>query len=236
MKSRLISLCMSAVTAIAIGCGGAKSTPLSTASGSSGSTTTQPLRMGMHTGPTGPESGFQVHTASTTTTAMLPGPLRYLASFLQVHPETTSSTTSSSISMSMTGYCPFSGNNTPNVEFLVYGLGELGDPSCTNGSPNDLFPAKQYMGAPVVGSGTLSTLVVYSSTTSVSNTGLVIKVYVNNQPTPLTCTITTGNNKCEDLTDTVAVNDGDYVTATFMFDNAQESTGMSNIRVMLGKQ
>lgn len=199
--------------------------------GTTGSTENAHAALGMHIGPSGPESG--IHSNSNAITAMLPGPLRFMASFIQAQPELSGST---SVSMSLTGYCPYTGNADPGDERLIYGLGELVDPYCINSS-YDLAPAQQYMGSPIVGSGTLSTLVVYSSTASASDTGLIVKVYDNNKPTPLTCTIKTGENKCEDLIDTTAVNDGDYITTTYTYDAAQAAAGgMSNVRVMLGKQ
>lgn len=203
-----------------------------TGNGSGGGTSaSNPLTIGMHTGPSGPESGLQVH--SNTNVAMLPGPLRFLASYIQAQPEL--ATTGSTISMSFTGFCPYTGTGAPGTEFLVYGLGAFG--STCNGGPLDIAPAQQYVGSPVVGNGTISTLVVYSSTVSSSDTGLIVKVYDNNNATTLTCTIKTGQNKCEDLVDTEAVNDGDYLTATYAYDATEAAAnGMRNIRVMLGKQ
>lgn len=222
MKNRWI-IAMSALvigfTSTLVAC---SSTPSGTAQNSSH------LTIGTHVGPSGPESGLHLHPA--TETSMLPGPLRFLASYMQMQPGTTQ------VSMSISGYCPYTGNLDPGVERLIYGLGELVDSSCIN-SYLDHAPAQRYAGSPVVGSGTLSTLVVYTSTPAVSNTGLVVKVYDNNVATALTCTITTGNNNCKDLTDTATVNDGDYITATYTYDAAQAAAqGMSGIRVMLGKQ
>ncbi len=123
-------------------------------------------------------------------------------------PASVSAATATPIVMSgsFAGFC----QTTPaDATFIIYGLGKWDDSDCQFN-----FSSFSNAGAPVIGDGTLSSLVVnVAPNGSTQATSGVVVVLVNGSATALTCTVGT-SNRCEDASDSVAVHDGDSVTAT----------------------
>jgi hypothetical protein len=133
--------------------------------------------------------------------------------------------------MSFSGFCS---SAVMDTEVKVFGLGSFqdnGNSMCAdNRAPTDTD------GSVVVGDGTISYLYIYNDVPATTNTALIAKVYVNGQPSnPLiSCTLTTGNKKCSDMTNSVPVKDGDLVSVTLIKSSTDPT--LADIRVMLGKQ
>lgn len=211
---------------VAVGCGGNGSS--STGSTGGGGTPPPPPPPAQAKAVLGfsaiPGGALQVHKNTTTSQVRFAGggPLSMLATFIAT-PEATTST--SSITMSLSGFCSQVPPLLAGTEIRIYGLGDLKSSTCgsTPGAPGPMD------GAPVVGSGTLSSLYVY---TDMAALNAQFKVYVNGGLTPITCNLN-GQTKCSDPTNTVTVNDGDRVAVTVLYDGS--SAQIPNIRVMLGK-
>lgn len=178
----------------------------------------------------------------------LPGPLRLVAAFIG-QPEANDTSTPSGIAMSFNGYFqgvsiggsypvgfiapPTDPLAAPAVpEYAATGMGTFD----TTGS-NQIHALTAKMGAPVVGDGTLSILrvVLAQPLQDTSGVGLPVWIYVNGQPTAITCVIPVGGTTCSDNTNTATVSDGDSVVAGFAEYSAADNTSVQNLQVLLGK-
>ena len=169
-----------------------------------------------------PGGALQIHRNSTLATSTLPGPLKYMATFIAPM----LSEPSIPVVMSFNGLCD-SIYTFPDVEFKIPGLGDNQSKTCGNNMGTPL-PTD---GSPVAGDGTLSSLYVFGDYPVPS---LYFKVYINGVVVPgFTCNFN-GQAKCHDIVTTAPVKDSDRVSVTLTAD-AASTMKVSNIIVMLGK-
>jgi hypothetical protein len=165
------------------------------------------------------------------------------------------STPTVTITGNYSGYCTAPWVGTQSTAVVLYGAGVL--VSSTQGGPYDCnyngfnangvnspgLQAASNMaavgnGAPIIGNGTLSGLVVIDSAKSVAtsgNSGLVEVFDIrggNAAATGITCTLGSAR-RCEDATHTFAVLDGDSIVLTL---TGSVGDVLSNVQFFLGKQ
>jgi hypothetical protein len=185
------------------------------------------------------KTSFHVFNAIPGGALYRPSPMAMTASFIESTPQAT--TTTPNIVMSFNGFC----NTLPNPSdftfgangfgVAVYGMGRLDSSACQysfqsyNIGTNSIDTT---IGVPVVGDGTLQILRAYVATPGSTATSVKVRIFVNGASTTLACAVGTAT-KCADDTDTVAVKDGDLVSAIV---EMQPGDNVTQLRIMLGKQ